>query len=303
LAIGPDGNIVASATFNGGTVQIGDTVLEPVGREDIVLAKFSIADGSSVWARRYGSVQDDRITGVAVGATGDVFISGQYEASMNVGTVLLTHHGVVSNNYYWRPFFARISGTTGNTVWAKGFAPQTAALTHQDYAGGIGLDPDGNIWSGLHFVGARDFGGGATGSGILSYVAFLSFDADGNWRANQFWPAFQSEGAVLAMMGASPILGTFLNTNSTVNFGGAPLSSGMLTLAMQPGPGVLPLEHRWSESVPGAAPSSYPQLTDLAARGDKVAVVGTFRSATDFGNGPVSPGTSNNGLFLLIKRY
>jgi hypothetical protein len=88
-------------------------------------------------------------------------------------------------------------------------------------------------------------------------------------------------------------------TNSTVNLGGAPLASGLLTLVMKQGLGEATLEHRSSGSVAGL--QSGMVLGDMATRNGVIAQVGTYVSSVDFGNGPVSPGVTS-GLFLVVRR-
>lgn len=294
IKVAPDGSVVVSGLFNGNSFSIGNDFLEPTGRDDIFLAKFSGSDGAPMWARDFGSVQDDEITGIDISPTGDIVVAGQYESSMNIGAISLSHHGIVSNSYYYRLFFARFN-SSGTPVWANGYAPSSARHTKPDASGGIGFDSDGNIWSSAHFVGGRDFGGGAIGVDNIDQVAFLELDANGDYVSHANWQAFEREQMLLAMVGDNPVMSFVLSSSSPINFGGSALGVGHAIVAFDQT--TTGFEHRWSVSYPLSGLGVNDEEGSMDANGSRIAVVRDGNA--DYGSGFQDGGD----LYLVIVKH
>ncbi|MCB2153628.1 hypothetical protein KQI84_01980 [bacterium] len=295
VAIAPDDSIVVSGSFSD-SMGIGADFYSTNGKSDIIFAKFTSA-GAPVWARHFGSAQDDEITGMDIDSNGDIVVSGQYESSMNIGAISLSHHGIVSNGYYYRLFFS-LFDSNGVPQWANGYAPSTARFTKSDWSGGVGFDTAGNFWTAAHFVGGRDFGNGTLGTDNTDQYGFLQFDHSGNAIEEQIWAAFKRETNYLTMNGDDPIAGLVLSINSPIDFGGGPIDSGLVYIGMEET--TTGLAHRWSRNF-GGLTGNTGLPGDMDCRDGKLAVARRFSGTVDLGTGPVTDQSSGTIYLTLMK--
>src|SRR5439155_3523626 len=87
LAMGVDvdgtGNVVVTGGFTG-AVNFGGGVLTSAGMSDIFVAKYG-ADGTYLWASRFGSTGNDRANSVAVDSSGNVLVTGSFLGTVDFG--------------------------------------------------------------------------------------------------------------------------------------------------------------------------------------------------------------------------
>ena len=83
---------------------IGTTTLTSKGSIDAYVAKFD-AQGNSLWAKSFGGTSNDYANSVAVDASGNAFVAGDFfSSSMTIGSTTLT----VTSNTYSDAFIAKL---------------------------------------------------------------------------------------------------------------------------------------------------------------------------------------------------
>ncbi|WP_156338691.1 hypothetical protein [Chondromyces crocatus] len=79
------GDIISPTDFGGGP-------LTSSGLRDVFVAKFD-ASGNYQWARRFGNDQDQSASAVALSPSGEVYVTGWFEGTMNLGSSTLISNG------------------------------------------------------------------------------------------------------------------------------------------------------------------------------------------------------------------
>lgn len=111
IAIDADGNSYVVGFF-ADNARFGSSVLISQGRSDLFAAKLSSA-GIWEWAVAVGGSGSDNAAGVAVDASGHVFVTGSFSNQASFGTTTLTSRGDMD------VFVAQISAQ-GQWLWAIG---------------------------------------------------------------------------------------------------------------------------------------------------------------------------------------
>jgi len=176
------------------------------------VVKFSGADGSHLWSTSIGNT---RVEGVAVDATGNLLVTGQFVGSVDIGGGPLTPAGECAI------FVAKLSGAHGSHIWSKGFGTTGCTSDQQQVA----VDATGNVLTTGDFnTGTVDFGGGPmTGAASLNiFVAkFSGVDGSHIWSKG-FDGSGGGGGVAVDASGNVLVTGSF---GGTVDFGGGPLTS------------------------------------------------------------------------------
>ncbi|MBI1956110.1 MAG: SBBP repeat-containing protein, partial [Acidobacteria bacterium] len=92
VAVDSSGNVVVTGFFNG-TVDFGGGGLTSAESNDIFVAKYSGAEGSHLWSKRFGSTSTDQGLGVAVDSSDNVVVTGLFTGTVNFGGGNLTSAG------------------------------------------------------------------------------------------------------------------------------------------------------------------------------------------------------------------
>ena len=108
------------------------------------------AGGPLVWAKRFGGAGMQRGHRVAASATGDVYVAGTFEGSIDLGGGALSSQGATD------VFVAKLDGSSGAHLWSFAFGNALAQETF-----GLTVRSDGNVVVSGSFEGVVDFGGGA----------------------------------------------------------------------------------------------------------------------------------------------
>jgi hypothetical protein len=215
LSIGVDsgGNVVVTGYFQG-TVNFGGGSLSSAGATDIFLMKYS-ASGAHVWSKRFGGTSDDRGTGVAVAGTGDVVVTGFFNATADFGGGPQTSTGGGDI------FLAKYS-STGTHTWSKVFG---TSYGFGDSSSGVALDASGNIALTGSILGPVNFGGGplAESGGYDIFAAKFSASGAHLW-SKRFLNNYDDHGNAIVMDAGGNIIvvGDFYQG---VDFGGGQLLS------------------------------------------------------------------------------
>ena len=83
-----------------------------------IVASYT-ASGQYRWAVRFGGTGEDRAYGIAVGANGEVYVTGGFSSTVSFGTNTLTSAGG------YDIFFAKLSASNGQVHGRIGLALPT----------------------------------------------------------------------------------------------------------------------------------------------------------------------------------
>ncbi len=87
-----DGNVFVVSSVEGAASFV-DTTLVSRGRSDVILAKYD-SGGELRWVIQAGGSGQDNGTGIALGSSGDIFITGRFEGMAEFGGVALISMGL-----------------------------------------------------------------------------------------------------------------------------------------------------------------------------------------------------------------
>jgi hypothetical protein len=159
LAVDAKGNVFLNGCFHA-TGDYGGAALVSAGLSDVFLAKYSGADGSHLWSRRFGGTSFDEGYGVAVDRNGNVAITGSFDAPVDFGGGPVGAAPAPTSI-----FVAKYAGTDGTHLWSRGFG----SSSHYSSGRAIAVDEAGHVVATGQFRGSVDFGGGPLASATDSY--------------------------------------------------------------------------------------------------------------------------------------
>jgi hypothetical protein len=209
LAVATDeqGNIYIAGQFDGpadfpvpGSAAAAVVTLPGIGEADAFVAKYS-PTGQLLWAKQLGGPFDDKATGVAVDSAGDVYVTGDFQGTMQIGTQQFTALGVSdafvvkldgTGNFLWAHQFQELTGVdNGGAVLGDvgdgglfiTYNPVVRVSQYGDSASGIAVDAAGNVYVTGLYQQEVNFGGPILGVGNTesAYVAKLTSDGVCRW--------------------------------------------------------------------------------------------------------------------------
>lgn len=199
VAVDASGNVLVTGKF-GASVDFGTGLFTAAGSGDIVLAKYSGSDGSVIWAKQFGSINDDDGSSVAVDSSGNVYITGYFRSTINFGGANLTP----PFNTDLDVFVAKFS-SAGMHQWSKNFTN-----TGNDRGYGIAVDTTGVTITGS-FSNVINFGGSALSAANAMIDGFVArFDTVGThvWSRQFGAPDGNESGFAVALDGGGNSLVT-----------------------------------------------------------------------------------------------
>ncbi len=110
-AMDASGNVVI-AGYAVNDVDFGGGTLSALGSADAFVAKYTAATGAHMWSRRMGGLGNDYAYGVAVDASGNVYVDGSFDQLASFGGASLVPLGLSD------AFVAKY-GPTGTPAWVK----------------------------------------------------------------------------------------------------------------------------------------------------------------------------------------
>jgi hypothetical protein len=150
VAVDSGGNVFLAGQFQG-AARFGGFPVTSAGGYDIFLVKYA-ADGTGLWAQRFGGSDDDGANGIATDANGNVVLAGFYQNTGNFGGP----QSLVSSGYK-DIVLAKYDGA-GNYVWAHSYGTNSFSEAPKDVA----VDrASGNVTVTGPFPYQVNFGGGA----------------------------------------------------------------------------------------------------------------------------------------------
>ncbi|MEZ4939683.1 MAG: SBBP repeat-containing protein [Saprospiraceae bacterium] len=182
LAVDGSGNVHVTGGFRGMNVDFDPSAstanLSSAGNNDIFIAKYD-ASGNYMWANRVGSTSDDIGYGIAVDGSGNVHVTGYFQAT-NVDFDPGPNTENLSSAGSADIFIAKYDAS-GNYVWAK-----RVGNTSGDQGLGLALDGSGNVHvTGFFNTTNVDFDPGAGTATLASAggndIFIAKYDASGNY--------------------------------------------------------------------------------------------------------------------------
>jgi chitodextrinase len=297
IAVDTSGNVYVTGYFYG-LVDFGGGRLTSNGY-DIVLAKYT-TNGAHVWSKVLGGSSSDMGQAIAVDASGNVVVAGQFGGTADFGGGPLTSAGGFDG------FLAKYT-TNGAFVWER-----RVGGTSLDTVTGLGVDSSGNPTIVGYFQGTSNFGGAnltSAGSGDIFIARYTAAGAH-QWSARYGDAADQrAYGAAVDAAGNVAITGYF---TGSISFGGSTFTNvggADIFVAKLSATGA----HIWSRAI--GASGTYGEVGEgVAIDGSgNVLLTGEVVDATDFGGGLLVPSTvtydafvakySPTGAYLWAHRY
>ncbi|OON65593.1 hypothetical protein B0919_23890 [Hymenobacter sp. CRA2] len=163
------GNVYVTNSYQG-TIELGGSTLTST-EPNAYVAKYNDA-GTLLWARNVQeAAQPAGVTALALDATGNVYLTGSFAATMALGTSTLTEPLGSS-------FLAKLD-TQGNPVWLQAIGRSGASSGYNTSSpAGLGVDGNGNILVAGTYTGTVDMGG-------TTLTSVLGATADGSSRNTQ----------------------------------------------------------------------------------------------------------------------
>lgn len=266
VACGPGGNIFLSGFFQG-TANFGGGDLTSAGGYDIFVASYTAA-GKYRWAKHFGAEGHDRSYDMAVDASGNVTIIGNFVGAASLGGDTLKSAG--GDDVFVASYTA-----AGLHRWSWCFG-STAA----DHGRGVSVDKSGNIFITGTIAGTVDLGGGGLTSAGSRDIFLASYTSKGAHRwSKRYGDTGTDVGRYLDTDSAGNLMATG-SFSGTVDFGGGNLkSAGDLDVyvASYSTSGA----HRWSRQCGGPL-EDYGRAVAVAPN-DNVIVAGRFEGTGSFG--------------------
>ena len=173
IAVDNLGNAYVTGGFNSRTLTLGNIVV--TNHRDTVfdgfVAKVS-PEGQWLWADRFGGINADGGSSIAVDTTGNIYLTGYFNTTAYFGNLALTSSGGYDT-------FAAKLDSTGNWLWAR-----KAGGAGFDEGLGISLDANSNVFLSGRFTGTANFGSTTlTSASSDSSDAFLGkLNSAGDWQ-------------------------------------------------------------------------------------------------------------------------
>jgi Beta-propeller repeat len=232
----PDGGWLVGGSFSQ-TAEFGNVTLKSRGGTDAMLIKLS-ATGDVEWAKQFGGRYGDTISHLAVDARGNIYVQGVFRDTADWGGKPLTAHGGSDNDIVLAKYDAN-----GDHLWSQNFGN-----AFNDVAGGLTVDPAGNITMVGSFDKSVSFGPGDDHTSLGESDAFVArFTTDGKLLWARTYGAEREDisfGVAADAAGNTVTIGWF---QGSVDFGkGALVSKGnkdVFALKLDPNGGLV-----WAQS-------------------------------------------------------
>ena len=279
------GNIIIAGTFSS-PVSFGGPVLpDPGGPVNMFVAKYDAA-GVHQWSK--GFVGNPH--GIAVNATGDIYITGAFRGVANFGGASFASTDGTDD------IFLVKFDADGVHQWSTSFGNPA----QEDVGRGIAVNGTGAVVITGSIGGATDFGEGPIGGAGSTDAYVARFDAGGMHQWSKGVGGAQKDiGRTVAVDDNDHVFlaGEFLDT---VDFGAGPItntSDTQVFLADYDANGA----HVWSRTSTGGSPFQSCNVSAVALDGTGGAVVcGEFNGTTNFGGSDLVSGGQQD---IYLARY
>lgn len=286
-----EGNVIAVGTFSG-SLNIGGVTLTSAGGDDIFVVKLSGITGATLWAKRFGGLDDEQGTSVRADVANNLYVMGGLDGAADLGGGELRSVG-------GKDMFVLKLSPDGGHVWSRRL-------------GGI-LDDQGQELAvrgdAIAIVGARTQGQGVAFASVTRqsfgyvfddlYIEVLTLDGGLLWSKTLGGPGPDAGlGVALDSSGDVIVVGEF---QGTVNLGGGPLTSANeswdVFVAKYAG---VSGSHLFSKRYGGTQTDVATAVTVDAM--DNIVVIGVFHEVAQFG-GPSSLSARSNYGDIFVSKY
>lgn len=258
VAIDAVGNMyITGSTY--GTVDFGGGPLSSTNQSPFVVKIDK--NCAHVWSRIYEPSFWGRGDSIAVDASGDVLVGGEFHGTIDIGGGPL----VADDDM----FLVKLDAA-GNHLWSKRYGDAVGDQT----IWGLATDGMGNVVFTANLLGAADFGGGS----VAGFGVVVKLAPDGSHLWSHGWKSARGRGISVDPMGSVIVAG---GLSGPTDFGGGTLTPNGGSAAFVAKYSSLGA-HIWSkffgDSTAGA--------TDVAlGEMDTIVVGGGFKGTLDFGGG------------------
>lgn len=283
-------SLLLTTASQGGCSGPGETGPTPDGGavDMASMTMMTPKSGATSTAVRLGGMNNDAAFAVATDAAGNVYVTGQMIAPIDLGGGPLPTAGM--SDFYVAKF-----DSSGTHLWSKGFGG-----TSNEGAFAIALDRGGNVWVGGSFYGSLTLGGNALTSAGNGDLFLLSLGGtDGAYRA-----AYRYGGGGDDFLSAMAI-DSGGNILATGGFAGATdFGGGTLTSAGRTDGYILKVSasgaHLWSKRFGDTDDDTGGGVA--VGPGDEVNLVATFIGSADVGGGKINAATAV-AADILVARF
>ena len=164
----PDGGWVVVGSYSD-VIDIGSWHLKSAGRTDALVVKLK-PSGDVEWIKSFGGRYDDTLLHVACDANGNIYVQGHFKDKAEFGGAPLVAAGGSDNDVVLAKY-----DTNGDHVWSQRFGN-----AFNDVAGGVAVDPAGNVTMVGSFDKSVSFGAGDDHQSLGEADAYIArFTTDG----------------------------------------------------------------------------------------------------------------------------
>jgi hypothetical protein len=238
LTVSDFGLVLIAGTFEA-TTNLGGGDLVSVGSYDIFVASYDASTGGHNWSKRFGGTGGDEARGLAVDASGNVLVTGNFNGTASFGGGALVSAGgydVVLAKY----------NVIGAHQWSQRFGG-----VNDDQGWSAACDISGSVLMVGTFGDTVDFGGGGLTSAGFDDIFMAKYTDAGVHQWSQSFGGLSFDRArsvVVDASGSAFVTGSFIGT---VDFGGGDLvtdgSQDMFVAKYAANGG-----HLWSRRIGGA---------------------------------------------------
>jgi hypothetical protein len=250
------------------------------------------------WIKQIGGALDDAASDVAVDSKGNVYLTGAFQGSVNLGGGTVTSVG--GFDIYLTSF-----DSSGTYRWSK-----HVGSTGEDRGVAVAVDGSNNVIIAGYFSGTLSFGGSTLTSAGATDIFVAKFDASGTHLYSKSFGSTaddEATGVGVDVSGNIYLQGSF---SGSVSFGGSTLTakgtSDIFVVSFDPS-----LGHNWSQSFGCTGQGEYPSGIAVDSSGN-VFITGILIGSVDFGGGVlIAQGTIDayiaaydyKGIYRWAKRY
>jgi hypothetical protein len=272
IAADAAGNLFTTGSFSG-SISPGASAIASVGRSDGILMSHS-PSGTFRWAVRVGGSEVDSLGGVSVDPSGNVYVIGEFNGSVDLGG------GAVTSVGYSDAFISCYSGA-GAFRWTR-----VLGSASTDRFSAIANDLAGNVYATGQTAFAIDLAGTTIQPG--AYVLSLTPSGSLRWSRSLAGPP-----------SGFPLRGLQCDSPGNVYIGGGfyssiPVDLGAGPLATRGGPYTIVVAsytpsggYRWGLTFGGPGATDMVQGIVVDAQ-DSLYMTGYFQRALDLGNGALT---------------
>lgn len=219
IVVDASGNTYVAGSFQSTQITIGSfnfTNADSLGgyTADLFIIKYD-SHGNVVWAKSAGGLNDDGVNGLAVDASGNLYVTGYFSNYVIAfGNISLTHTAGVPDDLFIVKFDA-----SGNAVWAKSAGAVCS---------GVSIDTSGNCYITGYFSTPDITFGSYTliNSGGSGDIFIVKYDASGNavWAKSEGWNTYDPGAHISTdVNGNCYVTGLFYSP--TITFGSTTLTN------------------------------------------------------------------------------